>query len=238
MVDALIRTGSTGLELGEQTEDIGVRVGAREWRAVCVRRRETGEGHTGDEHLVMAYGMGPISVRDAVPQPETLVRLHSECLLGDVFSADRCDCRNQLDQAIEMIEHEGRGLIVYLRQEGRGIGLFDKMRSLRADGDTFERNIAVGCPADARGYRLAADILTAFGIHRVRLLSGNPEKISALEAAGITVSPDGALRSGPMSEAAADEIQAKLRRGYRYGIADSVAAHTTPASALAGEHRC
>lgn len=119
-----------------------------------------------------------------------LVRIHSECLTGDVFHSLRCDCRAQLELALESIAQEGRGLIVYEHQEGRGIGLLNKLRAYELQdhgADTVEANEQLGFEADLRGYQLPAEILRFFGLSEVRLMSNNPEKIEALERAGIHV---------------------------------------------------
>jgi GTP cyclohydrolase II len=119
-----------------------------------------------------------------------LVRIHSECLTGDVFHSLRCDCRAQLELALDSIAGEGRGLLIYEHQEGRGIGLLNKLRAyeLQDQGaDTVEANHRLGFDADLRGYQLPAAILSFFGLRAVRLMSNNPEKIAALEDAGIRV---------------------------------------------------
>jgi GTP cyclohydrolase II len=119
-----------------------------------------------------------------------LVRIHSECLTGDVFHSLRCDCRSQLEIALEKIVAEGRGLFIYEHQEGRGIGLLNKLRAyeLQDEGlDTVEANEELGFAADLRDYALPAAIVNYFKIKQVRLLSNNPEKIAALEKAGIEV---------------------------------------------------
>ncbi len=119
-----------------------------------------------------------------------LVRIHSQCLTGDVFHSLRCDCRSQLELSLNLIAEEGRGLLIYEHQEGRGIGLLNKLRAYELqDGgaDTVEANEQLGFEADLRGYRMPGEILQYFGITRVRLLSNNPDKIAALERAGIRV---------------------------------------------------
>lgn len=119
-----------------------------------------------------------------------LVRIHSQCLTGDVFHSLRCDCRSQLELALNLIAEEGRGLLIYEHQEGRGIGLLNKLRAyeLQDDGaDTVEANERLGFEADLRDYRMPAEILRYFKIKSVRLLSNNPDKIAALEGAGIRV---------------------------------------------------
>lgn len=121
-----------------------------------------------------------------------LVRIHSECLTGDVFGSYRCDCRNQLEQAMDAIEAEGMGVVLYLRQEGRGIGIAGKVRAyqLQERGrDTYEANTELGYPEDARTYEHAVDMLVAVlgDEQRIRLLTNNPDKVAALKAAGFIV---------------------------------------------------
>ncbi|MBV9268460.1 MAG: GTP cyclohydrolase II [Acidobacteriaceae bacterium] len=124
------------------------------------------------------------------PGKPPLVRIHSQCLTGDVLHSLRCDCRAQLELALDQIREEGRGLLIYEHQEGRGIGLLNKLRAyeLQDQGlDTVEANERLGFRADLRDYALPAAILHYFGVRRVRLLSNNPEKVAALENAGIEV---------------------------------------------------
>ena len=119
-----------------------------------------------------------------------LVRMHSECLTGDVFGSQRCDCGAQLDRALELVARRGRGVVLYLRQEGRGIGLLNKTRAYRlqeAGRDTVEANLALGRESDLRDYRLAAAILEDLGVRQVELLTNNPGKVQALEACGLEV---------------------------------------------------
>lgn len=120
----------------------------------------------------------------------TLVRIHSQCLTGDVFGSIKCDCGPQLHQAMELIETEGRGAIVYQQQEGRGIGIINKIRAyaLQDEGaDTVEANEKLGFVVDAREYQQCAEILFDLGLCKVRVMSNNPDKISALENAGLQV---------------------------------------------------
>jgi len=136
----------------------------------------------GKEHLAVA--MGELSGEPL------LLRLHSECLTGDVFSSRRCDCGEQLHVALQRIAQEGRGLLLYLRQEGRGIGLNNKILAyaLQDQGmDTVEANLHLGLPADGRSYLHAAEILKDLGVNSVRLATNNPEKVKALEDCGIRV---------------------------------------------------
>ncbi len=138
----------------------------------------------GVEHLVLSMG-------DVTGNEPTLVRVHSECLTGDVFGSRRCDCGAQLDLALERIAREGRGVLIYLRgHEGRGIGLGQKIvaYSLQDEGlDTVEANLAQGLPADARDYGHAADVLRDMGVQRVRLITNNPAKTEQLTGYGIDV---------------------------------------------------
>ena len=120
----------------------------------------------------------------------TLVRIHSQCLTGDVFGSIKCDCGLQLKKAMELIEAEGRGAVVYQQQEGRGIGIINKIRAyaLQDKGaDTIEANEALGFAIDAREYQQCAEILFDLGLCKVRLMSNNPDKIAALEKAGLQV---------------------------------------------------
>jgi len=144
------------------------------------------EGRYGGElEEVVVLRMGDLS-----QGPPPLVRIHSQCLTGDVFHSLRCDCRAQLELSLAQIAEEGRGLLVYEHQEGRGIGLLNKLRAYQlqdAGADTVEANERLGFQADHRSYELSADALRYFGLQEVRLLSNNPEKIEALERAGVRV---------------------------------------------------
>lgn len=122
--------------------------------------------------------------------PPPLVRIHSQCLTGDVLHSLRCDCRNQLTAALERIAEAGRGLLIYEHQEGRGIGLMNKLRAyaLQDQGaDTVEANEALGFEADLRSFAMPAAILRHFGLESVRFMSNNPDKIAALTLAGVQV---------------------------------------------------
>jgi GTP cyclohydrolase II len=141
------------------------------------------EHSTGKEHLAMT--LGDLSAGEA-----PLARIHSECLTGDVMFSQRCDCGAQLESALRRIADEGRGILLYLRQEGRGIGLVNKIRAYRlqeAGADTVEANLQLGFHADARNYELVLPMLEQFGIGAVRLMTNNPRKIDALGKLGIQV---------------------------------------------------
>src|SRR5512146_101575 len=119
-----------------------------------------------------------------------LLRIHSQCLTGDVFGSMRCDCRQQLELALSMITAKGAGILVYEQQEGRGIGLMAKLQAYELQDrglDTVEANVELGYDNDYRQYKLPAEMLRELGVKQVRLISNNPEKVAALENAGIKV---------------------------------------------------
>lgn len=139
-------------------------------------------GSTKEEAVALVMG----DIHAAPP----LVRVHSQCLTGDVFGSLRCDCRQQLEMALQMIAQAAAGVLVYEMQEGRGIGLMAKLQAyeLQDQGrDTVQANEDLGFKADHREFQLPAEILRALGLKAVRLLSNNPQKVAALEAAGVTV---------------------------------------------------
>jgi GTP cyclohydrolase II len=153
-----------------------------------------------------------LKVGDLSPElGPSLIRIHSECLTGDVFHSLRCDCRSQLELALDQIVSEGRGLLIYEHQEGRGIGLLNKLRAyeLQDEGlDTVQANEQLGFEADLRDYALPAAILRYFQIREVRLLSNNPEKVAALEKAGIKVVERAPIIAPPL-ETTADYLRTK-----------------------------
>lgn len=137
------------------------------------------------EHALLVKGDVAVASEEGV-----LCRVHSACLTGDTFHSARCDCGAQFDEALERIDEAGEGVLVYLNQEGRGIGLVNKIRAyqLQDEGhDTVDANKELGFPADARHYGPAADALEQLGVERVRLLTNNPNKVQALEDAGLRV---------------------------------------------------
>jgi len=142
----------------------------------------TAVGLAAEEHVAMVFG----DIRGA----EVLTRVHSSCFTGEVLGSLRCDCRAQLEAALERISREGRGVVVYLVQEGRGIGLGNKVRAYQlqdAGADTVDANLQLGFDADLRSYDLAARILDDLGVGSVRLMTNNPQKLDALAKAGVIV---------------------------------------------------
>ncbi|QVY64197.1 GTP cyclohydrolase II [Polaribacter sp. Q13] len=141
------------------------------------------EKESGLEHMALIKGK-------FTPNEPVLTRFHSACATGDLFGSLRCDCGDQLIEAMKMIEKNGSGIIVYLQQEGRGIGLMNKMKAYKLQElgmDTVEANLELGFAADERDYKVGTDILCALGIQKVNLLTNNPDKIIGLEQNGIQV---------------------------------------------------
>ena len=139
---------------------------------------------TGEEHVALSKGL------DTIPMKPILVRIHSECLTGDAFSSLKCDCGPQLHSTMKMISDEGQGVILYLRQEGRGIGLTNKIRAyaLQDQGhDTVDANLLLNLPADARHYDMCTIMLDYLRIKEVRLITNNPLKVNSLKNSGINV---------------------------------------------------
>jgi 3,4-dihydroxy 2-butanone 4-phosphate synthase/GTP cyclohydrolase II len=163
-----------------------------------------------EHHLALVKG-------DVAGRSDVLVRVHSECLTGDAFHSLRCDCGEQLEAALAMIEREGSGVLLYLSQEGRGIGLLDKLRAyqLQEDGhDTVDANLKLGLPADLRDYGIGAQILRDLGLISIRILTNNPKKIIGLEGYGLTVTEQLPIRATPNHHNAAYLETKRLRLGH------------------------
>ena len=165
------------------------------------------------EHVALLYGDAP---RTSVP---ILVRMHSECLTGDVFGSVHCDCGSQLHAAMERIHNEGQGVIVYLRQEGRGIGLGNKIKAyaLQHRGlDTVDANRALGLPDDIREYGVGAEILRDLSVRKIRLLTNNPKKVVGLSGYGLQIVEEVPLEISPKSDEQRKYLQTKKKRmGHR-----------------------
>lgn len=180
------------------------------WRALGYLDSSSGAGH-------LALVMGSVETEDA-----PVVRIHSECLTGDVLRSQRCDCGEQLDAAMRLIAAQGTGVIIYVRgHEGRGIGLIDKLRAyaLQDQGrDTVDANLELGLPIDARDYRQSAGILADLGITRVRLATNNPRKTQALRDAGIDVVSEVRLAVSPTSHSMNYLLTKKRRLGHHLDL--------------------
>lgn len=173
------------------------------------------------EHVAMVHG-------DVADRPEVLVRMHSECLTGDVFHSMRCDCGEQLDAAMATIQAEGAGVIVYLRQEGRGIGLVNKLRAyaLQDEGmDTVQANQALGFRSDLRDYGIGAQILLDLGLSSVRFLTNNPKKIVGLDGYGLSVVEQVPIRIEPNPHNAGYLATKREKMGHLFPPSLSAAGH-------------
>src|SRR5436189_1586859 len=162
---------------------------------------------TGQHHIALVKG----NVEGA---DDVLVRVHSECLTGDVFHSLRCDCGQQLESALQLIEEEGQGVLLYLAQEGRGIGLLNTLRAykLQEEGlDTVDANLELGLPADLRDYGIGAQILVDLGLSSIRILTNNPKKIVGLEGYGLSVTEQIGIQH-PATPHNADYLRAKKER--------------------------
>jgi 3,4-dihydroxy 2-butanone 4-phosphate synthase/GTP cyclohydrolase II len=178
-------------KLVERTTSVRLPTGYGEFTAVAFR-----ETLTGKHHLALVKG-------EVDGMHDVLVRVHSECLTGDVFHSLRCDCGEQLEQALFQIGREDRGVLLYMAQEGRGIGLLNKLRAyeLQEKGlDTVEANLELGFPADARDWGIGNQILADLGLSTIRILTNNPKKISGLEGYGLTVAQQVPIEMPPNAE--------------------------------------
>jgi 3,4-dihydroxy 2-butanone 4-phosphate synthase/GTP cyclohydrolase II len=177
-----------------------------EFEAVAFREKLTGKAH-------MALVKGDVDGAENV-----LVRVHSECLTGDVFHSLRCDCGEQLEQALAQIEAEGRGVLLYMAQEGRGIGLLNKLRAyeLQEQGmDTVEANLELGFPADARDYGIGNQILADLGLTTLRILTNNPKKLTGIDGFGLTVVEQVPIEVSPNAENARYLAAKRDKLGHR-----------------------
>jgi len=179
------------------------------------------DGKDGKEHLALVMG-------DVQDREDVLVRVHSECFTGDVLGSRRCDCGDQLDRSLRMIADEGCGVLIYLRQEGRGIGLLDKLRAynLQDEGyDTVDANLILGHQADEREYSVAAHILRDLNVRSIRLLTNNPLKLESLQALGVAINARLPLE-GNVTPENASYLQTKaMRLNHVLNLAD-VLEHT------------
>ena len=158
------------------------------------------------------------------PEVPTLVRIHSQCLTGDVFGSIKCDCGPQLQRAMEMIESEGRGAIVYQQQEGRGIGIVNKIRAyaLQDQGaDTIEANVKLGLDVDARRYEQCVEILRDLGLSRVKAMTNNPDKIQAMRNGGLDVAERVAIEFEPSKDTQKYLSVKKFQMGHLLSLVTS-----------------
>jgi 3,4-dihydroxy 2-butanone 4-phosphate synthase / GTP cyclohydrolase II len=178
-------------KLVERTVSVRLPTAYGDFTAIAFREKQTGKHH-------LALVKGQIEGAQNV-----LVRVHSECLTGDVFHSLRCDCGEQLEQALAQIGEEDRGVLLYMAQEGRGIGLLNKLKAyeLQENGlDTVQANIELGFPADARDWGIGNQILADLGLSTIRILTNNPKKITGLEGFGLTVVEQVAIETPPNAE--------------------------------------
>jgi 3,4-dihydroxy 2-butanone 4-phosphate synthase / GTP cyclohydrolase II len=212
----------------ERTTD--ARMPLREAEFTAIGYRDVRDGR---EHVALVLG--------DVSAAGVLVRVHSECLTGDVFGSRRCDCGAQLDRALEIIAAAGRGAVVYLRgQEGRGIGLHNKLHAYRLQDrglDTVEANLELGLPSDGRDYGVAMQILADLGVGPLRLLTNNPAKRKGLEADGLTVLERVPLHTEPTPENVHYLATKQRRMGHLLDLQPTAGSPTVPAKAAAPARR-
>jgi len=173
---------------------------------------------TSDEEFVVVY-KGELRTDDAVP-----VRIHSQCLTGDVFHSAKCDCGEQLDLAMTTLAREGRGVVIYQQQEGRGIGIINKIRAyaLQDEGaNTIEANVRLGLEVDARRYEQCVEILRDLGLRRVKAMTNNPEKIQALRQGGIEVAERVATEIEPSKDTQKYLSVKKFQMGHLLSLVTS-----------------
>ena len=178
-----------------------------------------------------AGGVEAREPREVDGADEVLVRVHSECLTGDVFHSLRCDCGEQLDQALRQIEEEGRGVLLYLAQEGRGIGLLNKLRAyeLQEQGfDTVEANLQLGFPADARDYGIGSQILADLGLTTIRILTNNPKKLIGIDGFGLHVVEQVPIEVPPNEENVGYLTAKRAKFGHRLHHQDLKAPELQP----------
>jgi 3,4-dihydroxy 2-butanone 4-phosphate synthase/GTP cyclohydrolase II len=193
-------------KLVERTTSVRLPTAYGEFSAVAFREKLTGK-----HHLALVKG-------DVDGGHDVLVRVHSECLTGDVFHSLRCDCGEQLDLALQRIAGEDRGVLLYMAQEGRGIGLLNKLRAyeLQEQGlDTVDANLELGFPADAREWGIGNQILADLGLSTIRILTNNPKKISGLEGYGLTVTEQVPIEPPPNAENRRYLAAKRERLGHR-----------------------
>jgi len=171
---------------------------------------------TGEEFVALVKG-------DIDPERPTLVRIHSQCLTGDAFHSLKCDCGPQLQRAMEMVQEEGEGIVLYQHQEGRGIGIINKIRAyaLQDEGaDTIEANLRLGFDIDQREYHHCAEVIRQLGARRIRLMSNNPDKLLALHQAGLEIVERVPLEIEPKEPAYRYLITKKEKMGHLLGLGE------------------
>lgn len=185
-----------------------------EWRIVGYRNEVDTR-----EHVALVYG--DVTSEEAAGAPGVLVRMHSRCLTGDVFHSRRCDCGWQLETAMKMMQHEGRGVIVYLDQEGRGIGLINKLKAYELQdrgADTVEANEQLGFKADLRNYGIGAQILLDLGLRTIRVITNNPRKLVGLDGYGLVLHDRVRLEAPPSDDNAGYLETKRTKLGHLFAI--------------------